>query len=286
MAEATTATRPERLPIPRRGTAMRWLLRGLKATAPLIALAALIGLWEILVIVLDVRPFILPKPSEIAVEIWDERVILIDATGVTLLEVVLGFALSIVVAIPLAILIVYSSFFKNVFYPLLVTSQAIPRIAVAPLVVLWFGFGILPKVLVAFSIAFFPLVVNTAIGLESTKREIVYVVRSMGASSLQTFMKARFPSALPSIFGGLKVAIALSVIGAIVGEFVGASEGLGYLVIAAQGNLNTKLIFASITLMAIMGIVLFYIIELLERMVIGWHYAARAMEEGGGLDEE
>jgi NitT/TauT family transport system permease protein len=289
MAEATTttpATRPEGLPVPRRGSTGRWLKRALKATAPLIALIALLALWQILVVVLDVRPFILPKPTEIAVEIYEERVILWDATMVTLLEVVLGFLLSIAVAIPLAILIVYSSFFKNVFYPLLVTSQAVPRIAVAPLVVLWFGFGILPKVLVAFSIAFFPLVVNTAIGLESTKREIVYVVRSMGGSSLQTFMKARFPSALPSIFGGLKVAIALSVIGAIVGEFVGASEGLGYLVIAAQGNLNTDLIFASITIMAIMGIVLFYVIELVERMVIGWHYAARAMEEGGGLDEE
>ena len=269
----------------RRSTPRRWILRGLRAVAPLIALAALIGLWEVLVIVLDVREFILPRPSAIAEEIVNESEILLSASWVTLVEVLLGFALSIVVAVPLAILIVYSSFFKNVLYPLLVTSQAVPRIAIAPLVVLWFGFGILPKVLVAFSIAFFPLVVNTAIGLESTKREIINVVRSMGASPLQVFLKARFPSALPSIFGGLKVAIALSVIGAIVGEFVGASDGLGYLVIAAQGNLNTELMFASITLMAVMGIVLFYVIELIERFAISWHYAARAME-GGGLEDE
>lgn len=269
----------------RRSTPRRWIMRGLRAVAPLIALAVLIGLWEVLVVVLDVREFILPRPSAIAEEIVNESDILLSASWVTLVEVLLGFALSIVVAVPLAILIVYSSFFKNVLYPLLVTSQAVPRIAIAPLVVLWFGFGILPKVLVAFSIAFFPLVVNTAIGLESTKREIINVVRSMGASPLQVFVKARFPSALPSIFGGLKVAIALSVIGAIVGEFVGASDGLGYLVIAAQGNLNTELMFASITLMAVMGIVLFYVIELVERFAISWHYAARAME-GGGLEDE
>lgn len=286
MAEASaTSSVAGELRVARRRLVPRRLTRGLKAIAPLIALAALIGLWELAVVVLDVRELILPKPSAIADEIYVERSLLLSATWTTLVEVVLGFALSIAVAIPIALLIVYSPFFKNVFYPLLVASQAVPRIAIAPLIVLWFGFSTLPKVLVAFSIAFFPLVINTAVGLESTKREILYVVRSMGASPLQAFLKARFPSALPSIFAGLKIAIALAVIGAIVGEFVGASNGLGYLVIAAQGNFNTSLIFASITLMAVMGIALFYVVEAVERYVISWHYAARETEEDDSEEE-
>ncbi len=246
----------------------------------LFLLVGLIVVWEVIVEVLTIREYLLPKPSVVAKEIGEEHSILLSATWVTLKEVLLGFALSIVVAIPVGVLIVYSRTLADVIYPLLVASQAIPRIAIAPLIVIWFGFGTLPKVLIAFSIAFFPLVVNTVLGLTAVPRDMIFLVRSMGAGAVKTFIKARFPSALPAIFGGLKVAIALSVIGAIVGEFVGAEDGLGYLVIASQGTLNTRLIFASITMMAVMGIVLFYIVEAIERVVIGWHYAARA-EEGG-----
>ncbi len=266
----------------RRPSLARSLARGMARIAPLVALAALVGLWELLVRTLDVKEFVLPPPSAIASEIGAEHRALLDATWVTLGEVLLGFVLSIAVALPLAVAIVYSPFLRNVLYPLVVALQAVPRVAIAPLMVLWFGFGTLPKVLIAFSIAFFPLVVNAVIGLQSVEREILYVVRSMGASPLQVFVKARFPNALPTIFGGLKVAIALSVIGAIVGEFVGAKAGLGYMVDVAQGNLNTRLIFASIVLMAAMGVVLFYAAELVERISVRWYFATRQEAKDDG----
>jgi NitT/TauT family transport system permease protein len=259
--------------------------RGVVRVGPLVALGALIALWEAAVVVLDVKEYVLPAPSRIADEMVRQSSTLTSATWITLIEILLGLALTVVVAIPTAVAIVYSSFLRNVFYPLLVASQAIPRVAIAPLMILWFGFGLLPKVLIAFSIAFFPLVVNTVVGLQSVDRDTMYLIRSMGASSLQSFLKVRLPTALPNIFGGLKVAVALAVIGAIVGEFVGSEKGLGYLVLQGQGTLNTRMIFASVTVMAVLGIVLFYIVELVERVTIHWYYAARAAAQEGGGNE-
>ena len=259
--------------------------RALGWAGPILALAALVALWVVAVVVLDVKEYVLPAPSAIAAEIERQFSTLMSATWVTLSEILLGLALTIVVGIPTAVAIVYSSFLRNVFYPLLVASQAIPRVAIAPLMVLWFGFGLLPKVLIAFSIAFFPLVINTVVGLQSVDRDTMYLIRSMRASSFQSFLKVRLPTALPNIFGGLKVAVALAVIGAIVGEFVGSESGLGYLVLQGQGTLNTRLIFASVTVMAVLGIVLFYVVEIIERFTIHWYYAARAAaQEGGGQE--
>jgi NitT/TauT family transport system permease protein len=256
------------------------------AIPPLLAFVALLGLWELWVTVFDVKEFVVPAPSGIAQELVRNFPLLMEGMRVTLVEIMLGLALTVVVSIPLAVVIVYSRVLRNVLYPLLVGSQAIPRVAIAPLMLLWFGFGTLPKVLLAFSIAFFPLVINTVVGLQSVERDTMYLIRSMGASPLQTFIKVRFPAALPSIFGGLKVAVALAVIGVIVGEFVGSQSGLGYLVLVGQGTLNTRLIFASITIMALLGIVLFYIVEIIERISIHWYHAARAVaQERGGPEE-
>lgn len=251
------------------------IARGVQTLYPLLALAILVLIWEGTVRVRETPEYVLPAPSAIGSEIYQQHALLLQHSWVTLIEILLGFALSIAVALPLSVLIVYSRFFERVFYPLLVSSQTIPKVAIAPLLVFWFGLGVLPKVLVAFLVAFFPLVISSVIGMRSTPPEMIYLVRSMGAGTIRTFMKARFPNALPSIFGGLKVAITLCVIGAIVGEFVGASEGLGYLVVVAQGNLQSRLIFASITMMAIIGIVLFYVVELIERLVISWHVSAQ-----------
>lgn len=269
----------------KRRLGMEHLRRAFGWLGPMLALATLIGLWELAVVVFDVKEYVLPPPSAVASEIVAQFSTLMADTWVTLTEILLGLALTIVVAMPLAVAIVYSSFLRNVFYPLLVASQAIPRVAIAPLMVLWFGFGILPKVLIAFSIAFFPLVVNTVVGLQSVDRDTMYLIRSMRATSLQSFLKVRLPTALPSIFGGLKVAVALAVIGAIVGEFVGSESGLGYLVLQGQGTLNTPLIFASVTLMAVLGIILFYIVEIIERITIHWYFAARAAAQEGGSHE-
>lgn len=248
---------------------------------PLLTLVGLFVLWEVLVRVLDVQEFILPPPSAIAREVDAQASIMASATLVTLEEVLLGFILCLLIGMPIAVLIVYSRIIRNILYPLLVAAQATPRIAIAPLMVLWFGLGTQGKVIMAFSIAVFPLIINTVVGLESVDRDTMYVVRSMGANPLQTFVRVRFPAALPSIYAGLKIAVTLAVIGAIVAEFVGSQDGLGYLVIVGQGTLNTRLIFASVLLMAFMGIVLFYAIEVIERFTIHWYYASRAAAEEG-----
>src|SRR5262249_17578832 len=173
----------------------------------------------------------------------------------------LGFALSIVVGIPLAIGIFMSPAFSRSVLPLLISSQAMPKVAVAPLLLVWFGFGLLPKVLIAFLIAFFPIVISTAVGLASIEPEEIHLARSMGLGPAGTFLKVRLPSALPSVFGGLKISIPLAVVGAVVGEFVGGDAGLGYLLMVANGNLDTPLLFAGIFALTVQGVVLYFLVE-------------------------
>ena len=187
----------------------------------------------------------------------------------------LGFALSIVVGIPLALAIFLWPAFSRSILPLLVSSQAMPKVAVAPLFLVWFGFGLLPKVLIAFLIAFFPVVINTAVGLASIEPEKIYLARSMGFGATATFFKIRLPNALPAIFGGLKISITLAVVGAVVGEFVGSRSGLGYYMLLATGNFDTPLVFACVVYLTLMGIILFYTVGLLEVALARWNRAAR-----------
>ena len=255
----------------RAGRARRRLGSTSRDLLPLLVVLALLALWEVAVRGLNVAEYVLPTPSRVASEMYAERSLLLEHTWITFYESVLGLLLSVLVGLPLAILIVYSRTFERTVYPLIVSSQTIPKVAIAPLLVFWFGLGVTPKVLVAFSIAFFPLVVSSVVGLASAPREMIYLARSMGASTIQTFAKIRFPHALPSIFAGLKVAATLCVVGAIVGEFVGSSGGLGYVVLVAQGVLDARLIFAAIVMMSLIGLVLFYAVVLLERLVVRWH---------------
>ena len=193
---------------------------------------------------------------------------------VTTIEIVLGFLLSIVVGIPLALAIFMWPAFSRSVLPLLVSSQAMPKVAVAPLFLVWFGFGLLPKVLIAFLIAFFPIVIGTAVGLASIEQEKIYLARSMGLGTAATFFKIRLPSALPSVFGGLKISITLAVVGAVVGEFVGGDAGLGYLLMVANGNIDTPLLFAGLVALTVQGVVLFFLVELVERLAIPRQTAA------------
>jgi NitT/TauT family transport system permease protein len=232
-----------------------------------VTFVGLLAAWQIAVVALEIPRFLLPGPIEIVEEMVEQADLLWTHGLVTLGEVVAGFGLSVAIGIPLAVLISYSRVFERTIYPLLVSSQTIPKVAIAPLFIVWFGFGITPKILITFLIAFFPIVIDTVVGLRSTPQEMFYLVRSMGASAWQTFWKIRFPNALPSIFGGLKVAITLAVVGAIVGEFVGADQGLGYLIQIANGNLDTRLLMASIVVLALVGIGLFLVIEWIERLV-------------------
>lgn len=241
----------------------RWLY-------PTLGVLAILAVWELIVRLFNVPIYIIPAPSAIIATIVSQYPILLQNSVATLGEILAGFGLSVAVGVPLAIAIAYSRFMERVLYPILVSSQTVPKIAVAPLFIVWFGFGTLPKVIVAFLIAFFPIVIDSVVGLRSTEPEMIYLVRSMGASGWQTFTKIRLPKALPSIFGGFKIAIALAVVGAIVGEFVGADTGLGYLLMVANGNVNTRLLFATITVLTLIGVVLFFIVEVAERLLMPW----------------
>jgi len=193
----------------------------------------------------------------------------------TLAEVLKGFALASVVGIGLGVLISSSRVMRLTLYPLIVTSQAVPVIAIAPLLITWFGFGSTSKVLVSALVAFFPIVVNSAAGLASLDEGVVTLMRSFPASRLQIFLRARLPNALPQIFSGLKVGVVLAVIGAVVGEWVGADEGLGYLIVRANASLTVDLVFACIVLLAAMGIVLFIVVNLVEQLVLPWRRKSR-----------
>jgi NitT/TauT family transport system permease protein len=160
---------------------------------------------------------------------------------------------------------------RDIVMPLLLVAQLVPKVAIAPLLLIWFGYGLFPKVLVAFLVAFFPIVVNGASGLASVQPELLDLGHSLQASRWQTFWKFRIPSALPELFSGMKVAVTLAIIGAIIGEFVGGNRGLGYLIIVANQELDTPLAFAAIFLLSAAGIALYAIVEMFERMLIPWH---------------
>lgn len=237
---------------------------------PVATLAGTIAAWWLAKIAFGWEAFILPSPWEVARTIWSERSFLPYETWVTLLETLEGFILAFAVGVPVAVAIAYSTTLERSIYPLLVGLNAVPKLALAPILVLWMGFGSGPKVLMVLLICVFPIILSTATGIKSTPRELQELVHSLSASQWQAFRTVRFPSALPHIFVGLKVAASLAVIGAVIGEFVGATHGLGYVIIASGQNADTPLAFAAIVLLAIMSVVLFYLLVALERLVIPW----------------
>ncbi len=253
-------------------------LRSLSRYAlPGVTLAGAVVLWELASRVLHIPKFVMPAPSQIAAEAWEWRYRFVGHSWVTLYETLGGFALSIVVAVPLATLIVYSPWMRRALYPLIVLLQAVPKIAVAPVLLLVIGYGEASKVIVAFLVAFFPIVVDTATGLAATPPELLELSRSYRASAFKTFVKVRFPMALPFFFSGLKVAITLAVIGAVVGEFIGSDKGLGYVILSSTSYWKTELAFASMILLSLIAIVLFGAVCLVERLVCPW--LAPAAEE-------
>jgi len=225
--------------------------------------------------VLGLKPFILPTPWMVGEALVRDFGALVHHGTTTMQEVLAGFALSVLVGVPLAFAIASSPLFERSAYPLLVGSQAVPKIAIAPLFVIWLGFGIAPKVLMAFLISFFPVVVAGVVGLRSVEAEKLHLARSMGATRWQTFAMFRLPSALPSLFGGLKLAITFAVTGAVVGEFIGADRGLGRVIMVANGNLDTPALFAAAVVLTVMAVALFYLVEALERVTVRWHVSQR-----------
>ncbi len=242
---------------------------------PVAAAVLLLVAWEVAVRLLRIPEYLVPAPSRVVAKVFQHLPLLARQGWVTTQEILLGYLVSIAVGIPLALAIFLWPAFSRSVYPLLVASQAVPKTAIAPLFIIWFGFGMVPKVLVAFLIAFFAIVINTVVGLQSVQPEKIYLARSMGLGSWPTFVKFRLPQALPAIFGGLKVAITLAVVGAVVGEFVGADSGLGYLLMQASGTLDSPLLFAGFVPLTIIGAGLFLLIELIERLAIPWHSSRR-----------
>jgi NitT/TauT family transport system permease protein len=240
------------------------------------ALGLALAGWEALTRLNAAPAYALPAPAEVFTVMVQQWPLLMSNAASTMSAVVGGFLLSIVVGIFLAVLISSSHIFEKSLYPLLVGSQAIPKLALAPLFVVWFGFGLLPKVLMTFLIAVFPIVVSTVQGIASVEPELEFLARSMGLGQYRTFRMIRLYRALPSIFAGLKVAITLAVVGAVVGEFVGSDRGLGTLLLRAIGVVNTPLLFAALIVLTLLAIILFAAIELIERLAIPWHVSQRS----------
>ena len=237
---------------------------------PLAGIVIILVAWHLYVVLLRVPLVVLPGPLEVGASLADNSKILLEESWVTALECVYGFALALVIGIPIAVVMTYSRVANQMFYPLLVASQSIPKVAVAPILLVWFGTGIESKLAMAFVIAFFPIVVDTATGLRSTSPDLLELARSLQCSRFQTFFKIQIPSALPSIFSGAKIAVTLAVIGAVIGEFIGSNEGLGNLLLTANSQLNTPLAWASLVVLSVLGMILYGAVVLAEKILMPW----------------
>lgn len=246
-------------------------LAALRDLAPAtVLMLAVLALWELAVRIMDVPVFVLPPPSSIATVLVTRQGDLLQAALITGEEVLYGFALSTLVGGALALLIARYDALGRALYPLMVLFQNVPKIALAPLFILWFGYDLLPKIALIVVIAFFPIALNALVGLRSADPNLVALLKSVGASRNEIMVRVQVPNALPYLMAGMKVAITLSVIGAIVGEFAGASAGLGYMIQFASTQMETALVFAALFEISVLGVLFYYAVELLERRYITW----------------
>lgn len=242
---------------------------------PYLIVVGMLLLWSAAVAVFEIPDYLLPAPQDIVHRIIKEWPLLLRNGGYTLTSVLLGFVASILIGVPLAFLIVVNRTAERAMMPFLIMSQTIPKVAIAPILIVWLGFGLLPKIAIVFLISFFPIVVSTVAGLKSVESDMIDLVRSMGAGTAKIMLRVRAPTALPQMFAGFKIAICLAVVGAIVGEFVGSNQGLGYLLLTATGSLDGTLVWASLFVLIAMGIALFAIVTRLERLALPWHVSIR-----------
>lgn len=244
--------------------------RALTVVLPLSVLLAIGLVWEAAVRVFEIPSYILPGPGKILAVMWLRLDLLVFHALITLLEIALGFLAALVLGVGLAVAIYASRTVERSLLPLVIASQTIPVFAIAPLLILWFGYGIGSKVVMTTVIVFFPIVIATVQGLRAADPDTVALLRILEASPQQIFFKVRVPQALPFIFSGLKIGVAVSVIGAVIGEWVGAQRGLGYLMIHANAQLQVELVFASIGFLSLMGVGLYGLVSGLERVLIPW----------------
>jgi NitT/TauT family transport system permease protein len=244
----------------------------------MLAIVVVVLLWAAIVRAFQIPDYLLPAPQEVAARMVKEWIVLWKHGVYTLMSVLTGFASAVAIGVPIAFAIVLSRSIERIAMPFLVMSQTIPKVAIAPILVVWLGFGILPKIAIVFLISFFPIVVSTVVGLKSVETDMIDLVRSMGARTGKIMLRVRGPSALPQMFAGFKIAICLSVVGAIVGEFVGSDRGLGFLLLTSTGTLDGSLVWAALFVLIAMGVTLFAIVSKLERLTIPWHVSVRAEE--------
>jgi NitT/TauT family transport system permease protein len=241
---------------------------------PVVGLALLGLAWHVYVVAFHVPTAVLPRPDLVGNAIVDNWRLLVSEGETTLLESLYGFLLAFALGVPLAVMIAASPTLNLMFYPLLIATQSVPKVALAPLLLVWLGVGMESKLAIAWLVAFFPIVVDTATGLRNTPAELIDLATSVRASGWQTFWKIRFPAALPFVLSGCKVAITLAVIGAVIGEFVGSNEGLGNLLLVANSQVNEPLAFAALFALAVLGIGLYAAVAAVEFALSPWFGAA------------
>jgi NitT/TauT family transport system permease protein len=254
-------------------TMRRWIIS--PALRPFWLIIVLIVGWDAVIRVFKIPPYLIPPPLQVVTQLVKEWPMLWRESLPTLYATLGGFVASVLVGVPIAMWISYSRVVESFVYPLLVFSQSVPKVAIAPLFVVWFGFGVIPKVIAAFLLGFFPVIVATVQGFKSVESDVIDLARSMGASPFKIFLKFRLPQAMPAIFSGLKVSVTLAVVGAVVGEFVGSNSGLGYVLQKANGTFDLPLMFAALVILSMIGVLLFLAIELIERWALPWHASQR-----------
>jgi ABC-type nitrate/sulfonate/bicarbonate transport system permease component len=251
----------------------------IQSYGPAVALFGLfLTAWQCATWLWRIEAYLLPSPSRIVQAGLQARGVLVHHVQQTLRETLAGFGLALVGGLLLALAIDLSSLLRRTLYPVLVISQTVPIMAIAPLLVIWLGYTIWPKIIVVALVCFFPIVVTAADGLQSADPELLALLQTMGASRGQVFLKVRVPGALPAVFSGIKIAITYSVIGAIIGEWVGASRGLGVFMLRASNSFRTDWVFAAIAISSLLSILLFLGVTLIERLALPWYYSAQRQE--------
>jgi len=275
-----SATAPAGAPS-RAGRIARGTLKAIwRILPPLLLIAALVAVWQIYCETQHVRPTVLPTPSRVVSQGWKYHDIIWDHTKVTMKETIVGFVVSVVIATAFAIAMDFSHTVRRSLYPLLVGSQTIPIIVLAPLMIIWFGFGLKPKIILVVLITFFPVTVGWVDGFRSTEPDAMNLLRSMGGKRWKVFRYTRFPSALPSFFSGLRIAITYSVVGAIFAEYAGASKGLGIYMQLQKNAFRVDLVLAAVIVTAVASIILFMLVSLIQRAAMPWYAASRRSQVG------
>jgi NitT/TauT family transport system permease protein len=242
----------------------------------LLSATVAIAIWSAIILIARPPEYVLPAPWDVVARAWSDRSALIENGAFTLSEILAGLVAGIALAVPMGIAVVAVPLIERLFYPIVVAFNAIPKVALAPLFVVWFGYGYMPRVLLTASVAFFPVLISTISGLIAIDPDLLRLAAALRAKQSRIFVHVRLPQALPTIFAGIKVATSLAVIGSIIAEFIASDKGWGHMLVQASGNLDTTIMFAVLLVLALVASALFYTVAILERFFISWHASQRA----------